>query len=439
MTIINTKALSGFMELRPNEQISFNKMLNTIEESYKLFGFRPIETPVLEREEVLLAKGGGETEKQIYTLSKGNTNMAMRFDLTVPLARYVANNENTLTFPFKRYAIGKVYRGERPQAGRFREFYQCDIDIINKDNLDILYDAEIPAVIANTFQQLGFEKFTIKINNRKILTGLLEEYSLNNKYSDILRIMDKMGKLPQKAIEEEFLKIGLTKQNIEDIKEISEISKLDEKDLFKKLRNIQNKSTTLSTGISELEKVIEQIKNLGVKTDNFKIDLTLARGLDYYTGTIYETILNDYPEIGSVCGGGRYDNLAGYYTKNKYPGVGISIGLTRLFDQLYSRELVDTSTETPTQVLIISFLDDDTYSLNLLKYLRDNNICSEILSKKTSVKKQLTYASKLNIPYVIFIGEEEIANQEFSLREMKEGKQSKMNREDILEYIQGNK
>lgn len=435
MTTTNTKVLPGFMELQPNEQIAFNKMLKTIEASYELFGFRPIETPILERAEVLLAKSGGETEKQIYTFSKGDTNMAMRFDLTVPLARYVAENENILTFPFKRYAIGKVYRGERPQAGRFREFYQCDIDVIGKDTLDIYFDAEIPAVIATVFKRLGFENFTIMINNRKILNGILEEYSLEDKYSDVLRIMDKTTKLPKNMIIEEFKDIGLNDKQIEDIKNISELSELREDELFKALMEIQSKSTILLKGINELENVIKRMKNLGVEDRNFKIDLTIARGLDYYTGTVYETKLNDFPEIGSVCGGGRYDNLAEYYTKNKYPGVGISIGLTRLFDQLYSRDLINTDTATPTKVLVISMVENGKYGPDLARYLRENNIPTEIFSNGEPLKKQMKYASKLKIPFVIFIGEEEIQNNFYSIKNMDNGEQIKIMREEIIECI----
>lgn len=435
MTTINTKVLPGFMELKPNEQIAFNKMLDEIRNVYELFGFRPVETPILERAEVVLAKSGGDTEKQIYTFSKGDTNMAMRFDLTVPLARYVAEYENTLVFPFKRYAIGRVYRGERPQAGRFREFYQCDIDVLDKDSLDLSYDAEIPAVIASLFRRLGFENFTIRINNRKVLNGIFEEYSLKDKSQDILRIIDKIEKLPKDVIVEELEDLGLDDKQIEDIQNIAELNKLDQEELVKKLRNIQKNSSILKEGIDELEIVVKKIKDLGVGEKNFAIDLTVARGLDYYTGTVYETRLNDYPEIGSVCSGGRYDDLASYYTKNKYPGVGISIGLTRLFDQLYSRGLINTDIQTPTKVVILSMVDDDKYAYSLAEYLRENNIETEVFSKEDSIKKQLKYADRLNIPFVIFIGEEEVENNNYSVKDMKKGEQVKIKMEEIIKYI----
>lgn len=435
MTTINTKALPGFMELKPNEQVAFNRMLDEIRYVYELFGFRPIDTPVLERAEVLLAKSGGETEKQIYTFSKGDTNMAMRFDLTVPLARYVADNENELTFPFKRYAIGKVYRGERPQAGRFREFYQCDIDVIDRDSLDLSYDAEVVAVAVTVFKRLGFEKFTVRINNRKILNGLLEEYSLGDKYADILRIMDKMGGVPEDVVLEEFKVIGLDNSQIDRVLGISEFKNLEEKDIFNKLREIQKDSRVLEEGINELETVVEKIKDFGVDERNFKIDLTLARGLDYYTGTVYETILDEYPEIGSVCGGGRYDNLSEYYTKSRYPGVGISIGFTRLFDQLYSRGLINTEKQTPTTVLILSMVDDDRYSYDLAKYLRDNGISTEVFGSGISVKKQLKYADRLNIPFVIFVGDEEVKNSTYSVKDMRKGEQVSTDMENILNIV----
>ena len=301
--------------------------------------------------------------------------------------------------------------------------------------MDLSYDAEVVAVAVTVFKRLGFEKFTVRINNRKILNGLLEEYSLGDKYADILRIMDKMGGVPEDVVLEEFKVIGLDNSQIDRVLGISEFKNLEEKDIFNKLREIQKDSRVLEEGINELETVVEKIKDFGVDERNFKIDLTLARGLDYYTGTVYETILDEYPEIGSVCGGGRYDNLSEYYTKSRYPGVGISIGFTRLFDQLYSRGLINTEKQTPTTVLILSMVDDDRYSYDLAKYLRDNGISTEVFGNGVSVKKQLRYADRLNIPFVIFVGEEEVKNSTYSVKDMRKGEQVSTDMENILNIV----
>ena len=338
------RTLPGFMELLPSEQILFDQMRKTIEDSYKTFGFLPIDTPIIELSEVLLAKAGGETEKQIYRFNKGDTDLSLRFDLTVPLAKYVAKNYGSLSFPFRRYQIGKVYRGERAQKGRYREFYQCDIDIIGDETLDIINDAELPAVIATTFRRLGFDEFTIKINNRKILNGLYESINQTEKSVDIMRIIDKIDKIGDQAVMEELAKIEVPEESINKIMQFIKIDgTTDEK--LQKLQSLGIENDTYKLGVEELGDVVKYIRLFGIEDKNFVIDLSIARGLDYYTGTVYETFLNGYRELGSVCSGGRYENLAQNYTDKKLPGVGISIGLTRLFYKLNELNLIKADNE----------------------------------------------------------------------------------------------
>ena len=327
------RTLAGFMELMPNEQILFEQIKQKIEKTYQKFGFLPLDTPILELSEVLLAKAGGETEKQIYRFEKGDTDISMRFDLTVPLAKYVAKNYGNLSFPFRRYQIGKVYRGERTQKGRFREFYQCDIDIIGDGELSVMNDAELPSVIYNVFKELGFDDFTIKINNRKLFNGLFESLNQKENAVEILRIIDKIEKIGKDAVIEELEKIEVPTASINKILEFIEIEgTTDEK--LQKLQNLGIENEAFKTGLDELTQVVKYVRLFGIPDSNFKVDLTIARGLDYYTGTVYETFLNEYRELGSVCSGGRYENLAEHYTDKKLPGVGISIGLTRLFYKL---------------------------------------------------------------------------------------------------------
>ena len=317
---IEPKTLPGFMELLPNDQIKFNEIKEKIQKSYEKFGFLPLDTPIIESSEVLLAKAGGETEKQVYRFNKGDNDLSLRFDLTVPLAKYVAEYYGELSFPFKRYQIGKVYRGEKAQAGRYREFYQCDIDIIGDGSLSIMYDAELAHVIYNTFKSLGFEDFTICINNRKILNGMLEHLSLSDKSQDILRIIDKIDKIGKVNMINELKELNITENQIDVIIKFIDIQgTTDEK--IKELEKLEINTESFNTGINELESVISYIRRFKVPEKNFKIDLKIARGLDYYTGTVYETFLDDYKKLGSVCSGGRYENLAEYYTDKKLPGV----------------------------------------------------------------------------------------------------------------------
>ncbi len=428
---IVTETLSGFTELLPAEQIVFNTMLDTIRRVYENFGFVPIDTPVLERADVLLAKAGGETEKQIYQFKKGDTDLAMRFDLTIPLARYVAEHYNELTFPFRRYAIGKVYRGEKPQAGRFREFYQCDIDVIGDTNLDLRFDAEIPSIIYMIFRELGFAKFTVRINNRKLFNGLFFELGVTESSTRIMQSIDRLEKNGIAAVQKELKALDLSAKAIERIFDFIEL-KGSSKDIIAGLRNLGIANAQFKEGIEELSEVIELIQQFGVPKSNCVIDLTIARGLDYYTGTVYETRLDEYPEIGSVCSGGRYENLASQYIDKKLPGVGISIGLTRLFDQLCKKGAIKIGSATPTKILIIPMMDDLGPSLKLATDLRKNGIPTEVAFGKEKAKKHLGYADKLNIPFVVFIGETEVEKGIYTLKNMQAGKQEEFSHKELL-------
>lgn len=418
--ITEPRTLAGFMELLPNEQILFEQMKQKIEKTYQRFGFLPLDTPILELSEVLLAKAGGETEKQIYRFTKGDTDISMRFDLTVPLAKYVAKNYGNLSFPFRRYQIGKVYRGEKTQKGRFREFYQCDIDIIGDGELGIVNDAEIPSVIYNLISDLGFNDFTICINNRKVLNGLFREVNQEPNAVDIMRTIDKLAKIGKENVILELKEIGVDEQAINRILKFIEIDgTTDEK--IAKLKELGIKEEMFVEGLAELEQVVKYIRVFGVPDTHFKIDLTIARGLDYYTGTVYETFLNDYKEIGSVCSGGRYENLAGYYTDQKLPGVGISIGLTRLFYKLNELQLIKSDKYSMSDILIIPMLEDMTVAIQLASNLRKEGINTEVYLNDKKLKAKLKYADKLKIPYVVVIGEDEINTNTVKIKNMNTG------------------
>ena len=433
--IVKPSTLPGFMELLPKDQILFNKIKDTIRKTYESFGFIPIDTPLIERSEILLAKGGGETEKQIYRFTKGDTDMALRFDLTVPLARYVAQHFPNLTFPYRRYHIGKVYRGEKSQRGRFREFYQCDVDIIGNGKLSVVYDAEIPSIIYATFRNLGFEDFTVKINNRKVLNGFFASLNISST-ADVLRSIDKLEKIGDRGVRAELKELGLPESIVDRILRFIKIQGSDGEKL-EALKALDIANEIFREGIEELETVIDYVKSFGVPEKNYMIDLTIARGLDYYTGTVYETFLDDYPEIGSVCSGGRYDNLAEFYTIQKLPGVGISIGLTRLFYQLKEAGLLEgDAPSTLTKVLVVPM--DETcneYSIKVANILREEGIVSEVHFEEAKVGKKLNYANKLDIPYVILIGEDEIRRQMVSLKDMKTGDQELITIEEAIKTV----
>lgn len=428
------RTLAGFMELMPNEQILFEQMKQKIEKTYQKFGFLPLDTPVLELSEVLLAKAGGETEKQIYRFDKGDTDISMRFDLTVPLAKYVAKNYGNLSFPFRRYQIGKVYRGERTQKGRFREFYQCDIDIIGDGELSIVNDSELPSVIYNVFKELGFDDFTICINNRKILNGLFESLEQKENSVEILRIIDKIEKIGKEAVIEELEKIEVSKEAINKIIDFIEIDgTTDEK--LQKLQNLNIENETFKLGLEELTQVVKNVRLFGVPDENFKVDLTIARGLDYYTGTVYETFLNQHREIGSICSGGRYENLADFYTDKKLPGVGISIGLTRLFYKLNELNLINATKKSIANVLVIPMIEDMKAPIQIANNLRKEGINTEIFLNDKKLKAKMKYADKLEIPYVIVIGEDEINSGIVKIKNMITGKEEECEINNIPKVI----
>ena len=431
--IVKPSILPGFMELTPNDQILFNQMLDTIRKNYEKFAFLPIDTPVIEKAEVLFAKGGGETEKQVYRLEKGSTDMALRFDLTVPLARYVSQHYSELNFPFRRYHIGKVYRGERNQRGRFREFYQCDIDIIGNGSLDVVNDAEIPAVIYSTFKDLGFDSFTIKINNRKILKGFFKSLGIDDS-TYVLRTIDKIEKIGLEKVKAELREQNIEEENIDSIIKFISI-KGDNLSIIKSLKELKVENPMFEEGLLELEKVVEYGRLFEIPEENIQVDVTIARGLDYYTGTVYETFLNDYPEIGSICSGGRYDDLASYYTKQKLPGVGISIGLTRLFFQLMEANIIKRDKKHLTEILIIPMEGYESHGVKIASKLRANEINTQVYMEKSKLGKKFNYADKLNIPYVIVIGEEEAEKSMYSLKNMESGQQDIMNIEEIIGVI----
>lgn len=431
---VEPRTLSGFMELLPQDQIKFNEMLETIRKTYELYGFLPQETPIIEASEVLLAKAGGETEKQIYSFKKGDKDLSLRFDLTVPLAKYVAEYYNDLTFPYRRYQVGKVFRGERAQKGRYREFYQCDIDIIGDGKLSIINDAEIPSIIYTTFKNLGFSNFVIKINNRKILNGLFDELNISDKMTEILIIIDKLEKIGIQAVKEELKNLGLTDENILKIEEFLNINgTTDEK--IAKLKELNFSSEMFKQGLEELEEVIKYVRLFKVDEENFMVDLTIARGLDYYTGTVYETNLKGYESIGSVCSGGRYENLAGYYTKKNLPGVGISIGLTRLFYNLKELGLLKTKEKSISKVDIITMGVGMENAVEISNTLRENGIPNEIYKEDSKIKSKFSYANSLEIPFVIIIGEEEVERKMYTLKNMETGEQELLSKEEILEKI----
>ena len=434
MNKVEPKTLPGFIELLPKEQILFNQMKEKIQKSYEKFGFLPIDTPIIEKEDVLLAKAGGETEKQIYRFEKGDNSLALRFDLTVPLAKYVTQYYNDLSFPFRRYQIGKVYRGERPQKGRFREFYQCDIDIIGDGSLNIINDAEMPSVIYNTIKELGFEDFTICMNNRKLLSGLFEELNLKEKSVDIMRIIDKIEKIGKENVIQCLKDLNIEEDKINTIIKFIEISGTTDQKL-QELENLNFKNEIFKQGLEELSKVVKYVRIFGVPDTNFKVDFTIARGLDYYTGTVYETFLNDYREIGSVCSGGRYDNLAEYYTDRKLPGVGVSIGLTRLFYKLNELNAMKEEKKSIAKVLVVSMVEDKEKIVEVATSLRKENIETEVYLEDKKIKAKFKYADKLSIPYVIVIGEEEIQNNTVTLKDMVTGEQETITLQDVITKI----
>jgi len=428
MDRIKPRTLSGFMELLPADQAKMERFMEVLRKTYSLYGFTALDTPVIEAAEVLLAKGGGETEKQIYRFMKGDTDLALRFDLTVPLAKYVAINYANLSFPFRRYQIGKVYRGERAQRGRFREFYQADIDIIGDGKLDIINEAEIPSIIYRTFTKLGLTKFVIRVNNRKILNGFYAMLELSERSGDIMRTVDKLDKIGAEKVKALLMaeEIGVEEAKADEILAFIAI-KGSNAQVIEALEAYRGRNEIFDTGLDELKAVAAHLADFGVPESNFAVDLTIARGLDYYTGTVYETTLTEHPEIGSVCSGGRYDNLAEYYTDKALPGVGISIGLTRLFYVLSEQGMLsDELVTAPADVLVIPMTEELSYAVKTATVLRDAGIRTQLYTEQKKFKARMSYASKMGFPYVALIGEDEIAEGKVALKDMDSGEQLKL-------------
>jgi len=433
MKLVQPRTPSGFTEYLPNEQLEFNRLLDIIKDTYARYGFSPLDTPILELSEVLLAKGGGETEQQVYRFEHGRNDLTMRYDLTVPLARYVAEHEGTLVFPFRRSQIGKVYRAERAQAGRFREFYQCDIDVIGSDSP--IVDAELPAIINEIFTKFAFGEFTIRLNDRRILNGFFESIGLSNVSREILRSVDKMEKVTQKELVKELQSVNLDNEQIERILDFTSINGTND-EIISKLRAMNSSSSLFNVGVDMLEALIKALRVMNVPENHFKIDLKIARGLDYYTGTVYETILNDYPEIGSVCSGGRYDNLAEYYTKTSLPGIGISIGLTRLFYTLREIGVISSPSQSPAKLVVMPIDEQEIpFSIALITKLREANIAALLYTERNAVSKKLRYADRMGFEYALVVGVNEVESNTVSLKHMKTGESKTIPLDTLVEYI----
>lgn len=420
MNIVKPSTIAGVMELLPKDQLVFDKIKGIIEDTYKKYQFMPIDTPVIEKNEILFAKGGGETEKQIYEIASDSKDMSLRFDLTVPLARYVAEHFQDLNFPFKRYHIGKVYRGERNQKGRYREFYQCDIDIIGHNSLAIYNDALLPRVIYEIFEKLDFPQVTFKINNRKLLNGFFKSLGVEDT-TDVLRTIDKKDKIGLDKTFDELIKFTDEKKAKTIIDFIN--SQASNSELLEMLKDFSDNDLFVE-GLDELTNVYRYMLDLDLPDENIKIDLAITRGLDYYTSTVYETFINGYEKIGSVCSGGRYEDLANNFSKQKLPGVGMSIGLTRLFYQLRDLGLIDKMRESFTEFLIIPMNESaNEYGIEILNKLRAEGKDVDIYLEAGKFKKKMTFADKSGVDQVIIVGEEELHNREVSIKNMETGEQ----------------
>ena len=427
MERVKARTLSGFMELLPRQQAQFERVKGIIEDTYRRYGFTALDTPVIEASEVLLAKAGGETEKQIYRFEKGDSDLSLRFDLTVPLAKYVALHYNELSFPFRRYQIGKVYRGERAQRGRFREFYQADIDIIGDGSLDIINEAEIPAIIYHTFTALGLNRFQIRVNNRKLLNGFYAMLGWEHRAGDIMRTVDKLPKIGAEKVGLMLHDdLGLDQDAVGDIVAFMAISGSNQ-EVLSALEGYRGRNEVFDQGLDELNTVVKYLSDFGVPQENFAVDLTIARGLDYYTGTVYETFMLDHPEVGAICSGGRYDNLGSYYTEKQLPGVGIAIGLTRLFYVLQEQGMLNGDLPTaPCDVLVLPMTGDLSPAISFATACRSAGVRAQLYTEPKKFKAKMNYADKIGVPYVAFLGEDEAANGVVSLKDMVSGNQEKV-------------
>ncbi|MDO4684811.1 MAG: histidine--tRNA ligase [Candidatus Saccharibacteria bacterium] len=434
MPTIKPRTPSGFPEYLPEEQLEFNRLLGIIRDTYERYGFSPIDTPDLELSEVLLTKSGGETEQEIYRFTKGSNDLTMRFDLTVPLARYAAQHEGQLIFPFRRYHIGKVHRGERAQAGRFREFYQCDIDVIGSNSTVV--DAEFPAIINQIFTQFNFGDFTIRINNRKVLNGFFEGIGLGAVSKEVLRVIDKIEKITTDELVAELEKLGLSDTQVAQVQAFTAIAG-DTNAVLSQLREVQCDSMQFTEGVDELTTLTNTLKQMGVPAHRFMIDLKIARGLDYYTGTVYETTLNDYPEVGSVCSGGRYDNLAEHYTRTKLPGVGISIGLSRLFYKLRELGVIRCVAVSPATIAVMPLANEQLPSaVEVAAILRSKNHNVLLYTEQNAIKKKFKYADKMGFAWVALIGEDEAASGEVTVKNMQTGESVRVAQGEVAAAVE---
>jgi len=451
MALTPARTMPGVLELLPLDQIAFQRMLDTIRRNYERFGFLPVETPVIEFSDVLLTKTGGETERQVYFVQstgalnasekgeEGKPELALRFDLTVPLARYVAEHEHDLSFPFRRYQMQRVYRGERAQRGRFREFYQCDIDVIGKDSLSVRYDAEIPAVIYSVFRELNIGPFTIQLNNRKLMRGFFESLGIadGEQQTLVLREVDKLDKRGADYVRDTLIgeQFGLSADVANKILAFVQVRSTSLQDAFDKLDALGAGPEVMEQGRAELKEVLGLIRDFGVPESHFVLNLSIARGLDYYTGTVYETTLNDHPQIGSICSGGRYENLAGQYTKSHLPGVGISIGLTRLYWQLRDAGLINTAQSTVDVLVTQMDVAQMPAYLTLASELRGAGIATEVVLDGGKLGKQFKYADRAGIRFVIVLGEDEIANNVVTVKDLRREDQFQVSRGELIKTL----
>ncbi|MGY4515702.1 histidine--tRNA ligase [Lysobacter sp. HA18] len=449
--MIKPRTPAGVLELLPPDQIAFQRMLDVIRRNFERFGFLPVETPVMELSEVLLTKSGGETERQVYFVQStgalekagdGVPEMALRFDLTVPLARYVAEHEHDLAFPFRRYQMQRVYRGERQQRGRFREFYQCDIDVIGKDALSVRFDAELPAAIHAVFSELDIGAFTIQLNNRKLMRGFFEQQGVTDAQQQalVLREVDKLDKRGADYVRETLTGegFGLAADAVDRILRFVEIRSTSHADAIATLDRLATEgdvNEALATGVDELREVLELVRAMGVPETAYALNLSIARGLDYYTGTVYETTLNDYPQIGSICSGGRYENLASHYTKSKLPGVGISIGLTRLFWQLREAGLLGAA-ESTVQVLVTQMdAAHLPHCLAVANDLRHAGFNTEVVMEASKIAKQFRYADRAGIRFVVVLGDDEIAANKVTVKDLRREDQFQVDRAELASTL----
>ncbi len=440
MDIVQPSILSGFMELSPEDQVLFNKIRDIAIKNFRNYGFWPIDTPAIEKSEILFAKGGGETEKQVYRIEKGehSQDQALRFDLTVPLARYVAQNASDLAFPFRRYQVAKVWRGERSQKGRYREFYQADVDIIGRNSLSLLNDAEIPSVMDKIFKEIGVGKAVFHINNRKLLNAFFNDLEIRDS-AQVLRAIDKLAKIGEvnvaSILEDEGIDEEKTARIFSFIK-----GGADNSETLAKLEKEPLQSQEYKEALEDLKFVYKNMLAFGIDEDSIVIDLSITRGLDYYTGTVYETFLKGHESIGSICSGGRYDNLASNFSKESLPGVGLSIGLTRLFYQLRAGDIIQPEKGDYIKALVIAMGEDDRqYAIDVVNRLRSEGLVCQLDSEGGKMKKKFSYADKLGAGYAIIIGESERLNKEISIKDLLSGKQESMSLEDAVELIKANR